>query len=169
MQEHPRTFVVWEWEVTSYMLKRNSRMRSGHADRLECPSRPGIPCSCRCAFGRRPERTWPDGDRVELVGVVDPRTDPTAHGGRAEDAFDVVLPSIPGNGFSAEPTELGWYSGRVAQAWAELMNHLGYTRYVAQGGDQGASVTDAMARQAPMPLSTDGRRVVSLATISSTT
>jgi pimeloyl-ACP methyl ester carboxylesterase len=91
---------------------------------------------------------WP-GSIVELLGVVGPLTDPTAHGGRAEDAFDVVLPSIPGYGFSAQPTELGWYSGRVAQAWAELMKRLGYTRYVAQGGDQGASVTDAMARQAP--------------------
>ena len=74
--------------------------------------------------------------------------DPTAHGGRAEDAFDVVLPSIPGYGFSAEPTEVGWNSGRVAEAWAELMHRLEYTGYVAQGGDQGASVTDAMARQA---------------------
>src|SRR5246127_2493398 len=91
---------------------------------------------------------WP-GSVIELLGVVGPLTDPTAHGGSAEDAFDLVLPSIPGYGFSAEPTELGWYAGRVAQAWAELMRRLGYTRYVAQGGDQGASVTDAMGRQAP--------------------
>src|SRR5262249_29715004 len=74
---------------------------------------------------------------------------PTAHGGRAEDAFDLVLPSIAGYGFSGQPTELGWYAGRVAEAWAELMKRLGYTRYVAQGGDQGAAVTDAMGRQAP--------------------
>jgi pimeloyl-ACP methyl ester carboxylesterase len=91
---------------------------------------------------------WP-GSVVELLESVGPLTDPTAHGGRAEDAFDLVLPSIPGYGFSAEPAELGWYAGRVAQAWAELMRRLGYTRYVAQGGDQGAAITDAMGRQAP--------------------
>src|SRR5262249_34136511 len=78
--------------------------------------------------------------------------DPTGDGGSAEDAFHLVLPSIPGYGFSAQPTELGWYAGRVAQAWAELMHRLGYTRYVAQGGDVGASVTDAMGRQAPKGL-----------------
>jgi pimeloyl-ACP methyl ester carboxylesterase len=91
---------------------------------------------------------WP-GSVIEMLGSVGPLTDPTAHGGSAEDAFDLVLPSIPGYGFSAEPTELGWYAGRVAKAWAELMRRLGYARYVAQGGDQGASVTDAMGRQAP--------------------
>jgi pimeloyl-ACP methyl ester carboxylesterase len=94
---------------------------------------------------------WP-GSVIELLEVVGPLTDPTAHGGRAEDAFDLVLPSIAGYGFSAEPTELGWYAGRVAQAWAVLMGRLGYSRYVAQGGDVGASVTDAMARQAPSGL-----------------
>jgi pimeloyl-ACP methyl ester carboxylesterase len=91
---------------------------------------------------------WP-GSVIELLGVVGPLTDPTAHGGRAEDAFDLVLPSLPGYGFSGEPTEVGWDPGRVAQAWAELMGRLGYARYVAQGGDVGASVTDAMGRQAP--------------------
>jgi pimeloyl-ACP methyl ester carboxylesterase len=91
---------------------------------------------------------WP-GSVIELLETVGPLTDPTAHGGSAEDAFHLVLPSIPGYGFSAEPAETGWYSGRVAQAWAVLMHRLGYTRYVAQGGDQGASVTDAMGRQAP--------------------
>jgi pimeloyl-ACP methyl ester carboxylesterase len=91
---------------------------------------------------------WP-GSVIELLETVGPLTDPTAHGGSADDAFHLVLPSIPGYGFSAEPTELGWYAGRVAQAWAELMHRLGYTHYVAQGGDQGASVTDAMGRQAP--------------------
>jgi pimeloyl-ACP methyl ester carboxylesterase len=91
---------------------------------------------------------WP-GSVVELLETVGPLTDPTAHGGDAEDAFHLVLPSLPGYGFSGEPTELGWESGRVGQAWAELMNRLGYTRYVAQGGDVGAVVTDAMARQAP--------------------
>jgi pimeloyl-ACP methyl ester carboxylesterase len=90
---------------------------------------------------------WP-GSVIELHEVVGPLTDPTAHGGGAEDAFDLVLPSLPGYGFSAEPTEVGWDPGRVAQAWAELMSRLGYTRYVAQGGDVGASVTDAMGRQA---------------------
>ena len=94
---------------------------------------------------------WP-GSVIELLGVVGPLTDPTAHGGRAEDAFDLVLPSLPGYGFSGEPTEVGWDPARVAQAWAELMNRLGYTRYVAQGGDVGASVTDAMGRQAPQGL-----------------
>jgi pimeloyl-ACP methyl ester carboxylesterase len=91
---------------------------------------------------------WP-GSVVELLEVVGPLTDPTAHGGRAEDAFDLVLPSLPGYGFSGEPVELGWNVGRVAQAWAELMHRLGYTRYFAQGGDVGAAVTDAMGRQAP--------------------
>src|SRR5262245_62022532 len=91
---------------------------------------------------------WP-GSVLEMLGVVGALTDPTAHGGRAEDAFDVVIPSIPGYGFSAQPTEVGWNPGRVAVAWAELMNRLGYTRYVAQGGDQGAGVTDAMAHLAP--------------------
>jgi pimeloyl-ACP methyl ester carboxylesterase len=91
---------------------------------------------------------WP-GSVIELLDTVGPLTDPTAHGGRAEDAFDLVLPSLPGYGFSSEPTEVGWNAGRVAQAWAELMHRLGYTRYVAQGGDVGAAVTDAMGRQAP--------------------
>jgi pimeloyl-ACP methyl ester carboxylesterase len=86
---------------------------------------------------------------IELLETVGPLTDPTAHGGRAEDAFDLVLPSIPGYGFSSEPTELGWNVGWVARAWAELMHRLGYTRYVAQGGDVGAAVTDRMGRQAP--------------------
>src|SRR5262249_59305335 len=91
---------------------------------------------------------WP-GSVAELLGVVGPLTDPTAHGGQAEDAFHLVLPSLPGYGFSREPTELGWESGRIARAWAQLMERLGYTRYVAQGGDVGAAVTDAMGRQAP--------------------
>jgi pimeloyl-ACP methyl ester carboxylesterase len=94
---------------------------------------------------------WP-GSVIELLDVVGPLTDPTAHGGRAEDAFDLVLPSLPGYGFSSEPAEVGWDPGRVARAWAELMRRLGYTRYVAQGGDVGASVTDAMGRQAPAGL-----------------
>ena len=94
---------------------------------------------------------WP-GSVVELLETVGPLTDPTAHGGRAEDAFHLVLPSVPGYGFSAEPTELGWYAGRVAQAWPELMRRLGYTRYVAQGGDVGAAITDAMGRQAAQGL-----------------
>ena len=91
---------------------------------------------------------WP-GSVIELLETVGPLTDPTAHGGTAEDAFDLVLPSMPGYGFSGEPTEVGWDAGRIARAWAELMHRLGYSRYVAQGGDQGAGVTDAMGRQAP--------------------
>jgi pimeloyl-ACP methyl ester carboxylesterase len=91
---------------------------------------------------------WP-GSVIELLDVVGPLTDPPAHGGRAEDAFDLVLPSVPGYGFSGEPTELGWEHIRVGRAWAELMRRLGYARYVAQGGDVGAAVTDAMGRQGP--------------------
>jgi pimeloyl-ACP methyl ester carboxylesterase len=91
---------------------------------------------------------WP-GSVIELLEVVDPLTDPTAHGGDAEDAFDLVLPSLPGYGFSAEPKEVGWDPGRTGRAWDELMHRLGYTRYVAQGGDVGAIVTDVMGRQAP--------------------
>jgi pimeloyl-ACP methyl ester carboxylesterase len=91
---------------------------------------------------------WP-GSVVEMLGTVGPLTDPVAHGGPAEDAFDLVLPSLPGYGFSAQPAEVGWDAGRTARAWAELMRRLGYTRYVAQGGDVGAAVTDTMARQAP--------------------
>jgi len=91
---------------------------------------------------------WP-GSVIELLGAVGPLTDPTAHGGSAEDAFDLVLPSVPGYGFSAEPAEIGWNPGRVAPAWAELMRRLGYTRHVAQGGDVGAAITDTMGRQAP--------------------
>jgi pimeloyl-ACP methyl ester carboxylesterase len=91
---------------------------------------------------------WP-GSIVELLETIGPLTDPTAHGGAAEDAFDLVLPSVPGYGFSSEPTELGWWAGRVAEAWPELMRRLGYTKYVAQGGDVGAAITDAMGRLAP--------------------
>jgi pimeloyl-ACP methyl ester carboxylesterase len=91
---------------------------------------------------------WP-GSVIELLEVVGPLTHPTAHGGRAEDAFDLVVPSLPGYGFSGQPTEVGWDPGRTASAWAELMRRLGYSRYVAQGGDQGAAVTDAMGGQAP--------------------
>jgi pimeloyl-ACP methyl ester carboxylesterase len=91
---------------------------------------------------------WP-GSVIELLDTVGPLTDPTAHGGTADDAFHLVLPSLPGYGFSGTPTELGWESGRIARAWAELMDRLGHPRYVAQGGDVGAAVTDAMGRQAP--------------------
>jgi pimeloyl-ACP methyl ester carboxylesterase len=91
---------------------------------------------------------WP-GSVIELLETVGPLTDPTAHGGTPEDAFHLVLPSLPGYGFSGQPTDLGWESGRIARAWAALMDRLDYTRYVAQGGDVGAAVTDAMGRQAP--------------------
>jgi pimeloyl-ACP methyl ester carboxylesterase len=90
---------------------------------------------------------WP-GSVIELLETVGPLTDPTAHGGTAEDAFHLVLPSLPGYGFSSEPAELGWDAARTGRAWAELMRRLGYTRYVAQGGDVGALVTDLMGRQA---------------------
>jgi len=91
---------------------------------------------------------WP-GSVIELLETVGPLTDPTAHGGNADDAFHLVLPSLPGYGLSAEPTEMGWDLARTARAWTELMRRLGYNRYVAQGGDVGAGVTDAMSRQAP--------------------
>jgi pimeloyl-ACP methyl ester carboxylesterase len=88
---------------------------------------------------------WP-GSVVELLETIGPLTDPTAHGGSAEDAFHLVLPSIPGYGFSDEPTEIGWGPIRIGRAWDELMSRLGYVRYVAQGGDVGSQVTDAMGR-----------------------
>ena len=91
---------------------------------------------------------WP-GSVIELLETIGPLTDPTRYGGTTDDAFHVVLPSLPGYGFSGEPSELGWDSGRIAHAWAELMKRLGYTRYVAQGGDVGALVSDMMGRQAP--------------------
>jgi pimeloyl-ACP methyl ester carboxylesterase len=91
---------------------------------------------------------WP-GSVIELLETVGPLIDPTAHGGSADDAFHLVLPSVPGYGFSGEPAELGWELGRTARAWAELMHRLGYDRYVAQGGDVGAGVTDAMGRLKP--------------------
>jgi pimeloyl-ACP methyl ester carboxylesterase len=90
---------------------------------------------------------WP-GSVIELLETVGPLTDPTAHGGTPEDAFHLVLPSLPGYGFSGEPAELGWDASRTARAWGELMERLGYTSYVAQGGDVGALVTDLMGRQA---------------------
>jgi pimeloyl-ACP methyl ester carboxylesterase len=91
---------------------------------------------------------WP-GSVIELLETIGPLTDPTAHEGDAADAFHLVLPSVPGYGFSGEPVEIGWDAARTAVAWAELMRRLGYTRYVAQGGDVGAAVTDAMGRVAP--------------------
>jgi pimeloyl-ACP methyl ester carboxylesterase len=94
---------------------------------------------------------WP-GSVIEMLDTVGPLTDPTAHGGSGEDAFHLVLPSLPGYGFSGEPVEIGWDLGRTASAWAELMGRLGYTRFVAQGGDVGAGVTDAMGRQEPAGL-----------------
>ena len=94
---------------------------------------------------------WP-GSVIEMLDTVGPLTDPTAHGGTADDAFHLVLPSLPGYGFSAEPTEVGWDLVRTARAWAELMGRLGYDRYVAQGGDVGAGVTDAIGRLGPQGL-----------------
>ena len=89
---------------------------------------------------------WP-GSVIEQLKIIDPLANPTAHGGRAEDAFDVVVPSLPGYGFSGKPTTIGWDPDRIARAWAALMKRLGYTRYVAQGGDWGTPVSSAMARQ----------------------
>jgi pimeloyl-ACP methyl ester carboxylesterase len=94
---------------------------------------------------------WP-GSVLEIEGAIEPLTDPVAHGGRAEDAFDVVIPSMPGYGFSERPTGTGWDPDRIAHAWATLMERLGYQRYVAQGGDWGSVIADAMGRQAPAGL-----------------
>ena len=94
---------------------------------------------------------WP-GSVFEQITLVGPLTDPTKYGGHAEDAFDVVIPSLPGYGFSARPTEAGWGSDRIARAWDVLMKRLGYTQYVAQGGDWGAAVVQALGRQAPAGL-----------------
>src|SRR3954469_25815987 len=94
---------------------------------------------------------WP-GSVFEQIKLIGPLTDPTKYGGRAEDAFDVVIPSLPGFGFSGHPTEAGWGLERIGSAWAVLMQRLGYTRYVAQGGDWGAGVVEAMGRQAPAGL-----------------
>jgi pimeloyl-ACP methyl ester carboxylesterase len=94
---------------------------------------------------------WP-GSVIEQMKIIDPLTNPTAHGGKAEDAFDVVVPSLPGYGFSGKPATTGWDPQRVARAWAVLMNRLGYTRYVAQGGDWGNAVTEQMALQQPAGL-----------------
>jgi pimeloyl-ACP methyl ester carboxylesterase len=91
---------------------------------------------------------WP-GSIIEQLKIIDPLTDPTAHGGSAEDAFDVVIPSMPGYGFSGKPTSTGWGPERMARAWDVLMKRLGYDRYVAQGGDWGAFVVDQMGLQAP--------------------
>ena len=94
---------------------------------------------------------WP-GSVIEQLKVIAPLTDPTAHGGQAEDAFHLVIPSMPGYGFSGRPKDKGWNPDRIARAWVELMKRLGYSRYVAQGGDWGSPVSSAMARQAPAGL-----------------
>jgi pimeloyl-ACP methyl ester carboxylesterase len=94
---------------------------------------------------------WP-GSIMELLKVIGPLTDPTAYGGRAEDAFDLILPSMPGYGFSGKPQAPGWNPDRIARAWAVLMQRLGYKRYVSQGGDWGSVISDVMARQAPAGL-----------------
>ena len=94
---------------------------------------------------------WP-GSIIEQLKIIDRLIDPTAHGASAADAFHVVIPSLPGHGFSGKPTDPGWGPERMARAWPELMTRLGYTRYVAQGGDWGAFVVDQMGLQAPSGL-----------------
>jgi pimeloyl-ACP methyl ester carboxylesterase len=94
---------------------------------------------------------WP-GSVFELLKIIDPLTNPTAYGGKSEDAFDVIIPSLPGFGFSGKPTVIGWDPDRIARAWDVLMKRLGYNRYVAQGGDWGAAIVNAMGRQAPAGL-----------------
>jgi pimeloyl-ACP methyl ester carboxylesterase len=94
---------------------------------------------------------WP-GSVFEQIKLIDPLTNPTAHGGKSEDAFDVIIPSLPGFGFSSKPSDLGWGSDRIGHAWDVLMKRLGYKSYVAQGGDWGAGIVQAMGRQAPAGL-----------------
>src|SRR5262249_27338930 len=94
---------------------------------------------------------WP-GSIVEQLKIIEPLTNPTAHGGTASDAFDVVIPSLPGYGLSGKPASTGWDPDRIARGWATLMERLGYARYVAQGGDWGTAISAAMARQAPQGL-----------------
>jgi pimeloyl-ACP methyl ester carboxylesterase len=94
---------------------------------------------------------WP-GSIIEQLKIIGPLTDPTAHGASAADAFHLVIPSLPGHGFSAKPTKPGWDPPRIARAWVELMKRLGYSRFVAQGGDWGAAVTQSMGAQAPPEL-----------------
>jgi pimeloyl-ACP methyl ester carboxylesterase len=94
---------------------------------------------------------WP-GSVIEMLNTIGPLADPTAHGGSAQDAFHVVIPSIPGYGFSGRPTDLGWGPERVARAWDVLMKRLGYAQYVSQGGDHGSVISDALARQQPAGL-----------------
>jgi pimeloyl-ACP methyl ester carboxylesterase len=94
---------------------------------------------------------WP-GSIIEQLKIIDPLVNPTAHGGSASDAFHVVIPSIPGYGFSGKPTSTGWNPSRIARAWTDLMRRLGYTQFVAQGGDWGAIITDVLATQAPPEL-----------------
>src|SRR5436305_648724 len=89
---------------------------------------------------------WP-GSVIEQLKIIDPLTNPTAHGGRAEDAFDIVIPSVPGYGFSGRPKETGWDPDRIARTWAALMKRLGHSRYVPQGGDWGTPISSSMARQ----------------------
>jgi pimeloyl-ACP methyl ester carboxylesterase len=94
---------------------------------------------------------WP-GSVIEQLKIIEPLTNPTAHGASASDAFDLVIPSLPGHGFSGKPTTTGWDPIRIARAWIVLMKRLGYTRFVAQGGDWGNAVTEQMALQAPPEL-----------------
>ena len=120
-----------------------------HRDR-----RPGHPLHS-CSLEARERPSDHRHARLALLGrphcskIIEPLTNPTAHGGTASDAFHVVIPSMPGYGYSGKPTSTGWGPDRIARAWAVLMNRLGYTRYVAQGGDWGAIITDLMAAQAP--------------------
>ena len=150
IQELSRYWVTdYDWRRCEAQLNALPQFRTGidgvdiHFIHVESPHADALPLIMT--------HGWP-GSVIELLGSVGPLTDPTAHGGSAEDAFHLVLPSLPGYGFSGEPAEIGWNVGRIAQAWAELMRRLGYTRYVAQGGDVGASVTDAMGRQGPQGL-----------------
>ena len=144
-------------ELARYWTETTSSATGGQAQRAPAvhhrdrrrghPLHPrALPARGRATADHDPRLARLHGRLLETIG---PLTDPTAHGGNAEDAFHLVLPSFPGYGFSGEPTEVGWDPGRTARAWAELMNRLGYSRYVAQGGDVGASVTDPMGRHAP--------------------
>ena len=147
MQELARYWATdYDWRKVESEAERPATIR--HRDR-----RAGHPFHSRASKHENAlplivTHGWP-GSIIEQLKMIDPLTNPTAHGASASDAFDVVIPSMPGYGFSGTPTSTGWGPERMGRAWAELMKRLGYTRYVAQGGDWGAFVVDQMGLQVP--------------------
>ena len=150
MQELARYWATeHDWRKAEAKLNQLSAVHHQH----RWPRHPLHPCEVEGenALPLVINHGWP-GSILEQVKLIGPLTDPVAHGGKAEDAFDVVIPSMPGYGFSGKPTGTGWGPERMAKAWDVLMKRLGYSRYVAQGGDWGAFVVDQMALQAPAGL-----------------